>query len=314
MMDISVATYTRNRAELLAQALESLCHQTMPSNRYEIIVVDNGSTDDTHQVVEQFAQKNPQVRYFYEAKTGSSAARNRGWKEAVGKYVAFIDDDGKAPPGWLEAAESLIRTRSPDVMGGPVYPFYSLPPPAWFKDEYNLATNGDQARPLAANEYLSGSNLIVHRALFTQFGGFDENLGMAGSQIGYGEETAFLNQLRIQYPAALIYYDPALLSYHLVRPEKYSLAWQLRSHFMLGRDNYLAYSAGVYRLTARHFIAFVALSFLIVYQATLGVALRNRSRYPYAQNYYFERLFHSLARWSRHCERFRQNFSVKASK
>ena len=191
---------------------------------------------------------------------------------------------------------------------------HRLPPPAWFKDEYNLATHGDQARPLVANEYLSGSNLIVRRAIFTQFGGFDERLGMAGSQIGYGEETAFLNQLRLQCPAAVIYYDPALLSYHLVRPEKYSLAWQLRSHFMLGRHNYLAYSAGVYPLTARHFLTFIALSFLVVYQATLGVALRSRSRYPYAQNYYIERLFHSLASWSRHCERFRQNFTAGVSR
>lgn len=314
-MEISVATYTRNRENLLARVLESLCHQTVPLNMYEVVVVDNGSTDGTRTVVDRYKANFPKLRYFYEEKLGSSSARNRCWKEALGNYVAFIDDDGQAPPDWLEVAERVIRTQSPDVFGGPVYPFYLSPKPDWYKDEYATFTNGDKPRRLnTANEFFSGSNLFVRRSLLEQIGGFDESLGMFGGKIGYGEETAFLSLVRTKYPGSVLYYEPKLYEQHLVRPEKFLLSWQLRSRFQLGRQNYLAYSAGVHTLTFKHLLAFFLMPFLMIYQATLGVLLRNRSVYPYPQNYYVERVFHSLSTWGRHYQRLLSYFGTKVSK
>jgi len=157
-MEISIVIYTRDRKNLLALILESICDQTVPADLYEIVVVDNGSTDGTRNFVEQFAVDFPNVRYFCEEKPGSSAARNRCWKEALGNYVAFIDDDGKAPPEWLDVAESVIHSQSPDVFGGPVYPFFLSPKPGWYKDEYATFTNGNQPRRLnAVNEFFSGN-------------------------------------------------------------------------------------------------------------------------------------------------------------
>jgi glucosyl-dolichyl phosphate glucuronosyltransferase len=313
-MQISVVICTRNRQDLLTQVLQSLCQQTVPVSDFEVLAVDNASKDGTLQVVERFITQLPNLRYIFEPRLGLSIARNRGWQEARGEYIAYIDDDSKAPVQWMEIALDVIRRENPDMFGGPVYPFYSAPKPVWYKDEYNIASNGDHPKQLVENEYFHGSNMFIRRDVFDLIGGFDENLGMAGSQLGYAEETAFLNHLRMQKPASSIYYEPLLLSNHLVRPEKYSLAWQFRSRFPLGRQNYLAYSGGVHILTIKHILAFIVMPVLIIYQAALGVLLRNRSVYPYAQNYYFECLFHSLSTWSRHYQRLRSNFGTKVSK
>ena len=312
-MEITVVICTRNREELLAQVLKSLCQQAAPASSYEVLVVDNASKDGTHRVVEGYMAEMPNLRYIFEPRLGLSMARNRGWQEAHAEYIAYIDDDSKAPAEWLEIALDVIHRENPDMFGGPVYPFYSAPKPAWFRDEYNIATNGDCPKQLMTNEYFHGSNMFIRRNVFGLIGGFDENLGMAGSQLGYAEETAFLNRLRMQKPASSIYYEPRLLSYHLVRPEKYSLAWQFRSRFPLGRQNYLAYSNGVHTLTFKHILAFIILPFFIIYQAVPGVLLRNRSVYPYPQNYYVERVFHSLATWSRQYQRLRSFFNMKVS-
>jgi glycosyltransferase involved in cell wall biosynthesis len=313
-MQISVVICTRNRQDLLIQVLQSLCQQTVPVSNYEVLVVDNASTDGTPGVVECFFIQLPYLRYIFVPRLGLSMARNRGWQEAHGEYIAYIDDDSKAPAQWLEIALDVIHRENPDMFGGPVYPFYSAPKPAWYKDEYNIAANGDRPKQLVENEYFHGSNMFIRGDVFDLIGGFDETLGMAGSQLGYAEETDFLNRFRMQKPAPSIYYEPRLLSYHLVRPEKYSLAWQFRSRFPLGRQNYLANSGGVHTLTFKHILAFFLMPFLMIYQATLGVLLRNRSVYPYPQNYYVECLFHSLSTWSRHYQRLLSYFGKKVSK
>jgi glucosyl-dolichyl phosphate glucuronosyltransferase len=296
-MLFSVVTYTFNREKLLAQVMESVCSQSVSSDLY----------DGTRSVVENCAAKFPNVRYVWEKKQGSSAARNRGWREAIGDYVAFIDDDAKAPATWLQVAESVIRDQTPDVMGGPVYPFYLSPKPVWYKDEYATFSNGDQPRVLnGMNEFFSGSNLFVRRRLLEELGGFDERFGMFGNRLGYGEETAFLSQVRSRTSDAIIFYEPKLYSFHLVRPEKYALSWQLRSRLVLGRYNYQANGDNVPKLQLRHVLGFFALPVVIAWEATLGILLRERSVYPRYQNYLVECVFRDISAWGKLYQRLRQ--------
>jgi glucosyl-dolichyl phosphate glucuronosyltransferase len=306
-MLFSVVTYTYNREKLLVQVLESICNQSIPSESYEVVVVDNRSTDGTHSVVESFAARFPNVRYTWEEKQGCSAARNRGWKEAVGDYVAYIDDDAKAPVEWLQVAESVIRDQNPDIFGGPVYPFYLAPKPEWYKDEYSTFSNGDQARILSSkNEFFHGSNLCARRRLLEELGGFDERLGMFGNRLGYGEETAFLSQVRSRKSDAIIFYEPKLYTFHAVRPEKYALTWQMRSRFALGRYNYQAYGDSVTRLRLRHILGFFALPVVIAWQATIGILIRDRRLYPRYQNYIIERIFKNISTWGKLYQRLCQ--------
>jgi glycosyltransferase involved in cell wall biosynthesis len=260
------------------------------------MVVDNCSTDDTRRVVENTAARLPNLHYCYEERRGSAIARNRGWQEAVGDIIAFMDDDAQARPDWLEAAARIIRDLSPDVFGGPIYPFYQSPKPDWFKDEYGAYVVGGEARWLTSpDEYLYGSNLFVQRTVLQAVGGFDERLGMKGGRIGYGEETALMRAARRLSPAAGIYYDPGLIVYHLVRPEKMHFAWQLRHRFAQGRDGYLTFTNGVHRMTPRHMLGLLALPVILILEATLGALLRDRRTYPYPQNFYYERVFQRIA-------------------
>ncbi|OGO37442.1 MAG: hypothetical protein A2W35_16290 [Chloroflexi bacterium RBG_16_57_11] len=301
---ITVCIYTFNRAQLLAEALDSVCNQTMLTADYEVVVVDNRSTDNTREVVKDFEKRMKNLRYCYEEQLGIANARNRGWKEASGDYIAYLDDDGTPPPDWLCIAAEVIRLHSPDLFGGPFYPSYAGLKPAWFKDEYGTFTLGDEARVLVSSgEYLSGGNLFVRRRLLEQMGGFDPGLGMQGKQIGYGEETAFIRRMRREKPETQIFYEPRLYIHHRVRPEKMRFAWQLRHRFAQGRYGYLTFSDGVHRMTLRHLLGLVVLPVVIATQASFGVVLRDRKIYPYPQNYYYERVFQRIATFGKLYER-----------
>lgn len=309
----SVCLYTRNRARLLIQALESVCVQTLPPEQYEVIVVDNGSTDDTRSVVEGFTGRIHNLRYFYEARAGSGRARNRGWQEAIGEVAAFIDDDGKAPANWLRVAAQVFTDYAPDLFGGPIQPFYQTSKPKWFKDQYGVLSTGGAARWLVSqDEYLYGSNLFVRRGVLLALGGFDERLGMKGSRIGYGEETVLIRSARHLSPAIRIYYEPELVAYHLVRPEKMRFVWQLRHRFAQGRDGYHIFNDGTQRMTARHAMGLMAVPVVIALESTLGVLVRDRQAYPYVQNYYYERVLQRVATMGKLYERLRCSLGLRS--
>ncbi len=286
---ISVVICTRNRAALLAGALESVCGQTLSPEGFEIVVVDNGSTDDTPAVVARFAARHPNVRGTAEPLAGLSHARNRGWREAAGEYVGFLDDDGEAPPEWLSVAREIIGRFRPAAFGGPYFASYDSPKPRWWKDAYRTFRPSEEARPLGESEHLSGGNLFLRRELLAEAGGFDPRLGMAGTRISMGEETSLLREIRIRRPGALIYYDPRLYIRHLVHPSKMKWRWLLRYWFAGGRDSWRVSRAsasaermGDLRTERRRTLAELGKSVL---RAVLN---RDRERYPYYQNYLFE--------------------------
>lgn len=309
---ISVCIYTYNRADLLATALESVCSQAFECGDCEVVVVDNRSTDDTHSVVGRFMERFSNVRYVWEETPGSSAARNRAWREARGEYAGFLDDDARAAPDWLAVAAGVIEKQAPDVLGGPYFACYNTSKPEWFKDEYGSFNPYEQEKFLNADDgYLSGSNLFVRRSLLEKLGGFDATLGMFGKQIGYGEETRLLRRVRQEFPEAVIYYEPRLVIQHLVRPEKFSLRWQVRNRFNLGRYSYLAFSDDVHTLELRHVLGFLGLPLLMACEATFGALLRSRRAYPYAHNYYYEVVLRHLTTWGKLYERLVQYWLVK---
>ncbi len=290
---ISVVVCTYNRAALLAQALDTLCAQTLDPALYEVLVIDNNSTDDTRATVERFA---PRVRHVIETSQGLSHARNRGWREARGMYVAYTDDDCKLPPDWLATAHRVIDERAPAALGGPYFAFYMTPKPAWFKDSYASHDQGDEARVLGPDEYLDGGNVFVRRDVLVALGGFDPGLGMAGKRVAYGEETDLIKRLRAADPDALVWYDPALYVLHLVKPHFMSLRWLVRQRFAGGRDWYkLSHSASPPSKSRRAVLQ--SLRQLGYHGVQFGLDLargllrRDQAQYPTFQNYLYERGF-----------------------
>lgn len=281
----SVVVCTYNRAAVLQDLLETLSSQELSKNEYEVVVIDNNSTDNTAEIVQDSIQKNGNICYYFESKQGISHARNRGWKEAKGAYVAYTDDDCRIPKTWLSFAQSIVDSVSPPVFGGPYYPFYNDPKPRWFKDEYGSHTEGETARFLDS-EYLTAGNIFIRSDLFADFKGFDCDLGMSGGKIGLGEETEFLDRIRNALGHQSIYYHPELYVYHLVSPNKFSMRYQLGRRFIGGRTSTAISQKRYSELwwLKETIKVLISLSF----KASLGITFRNRKQYPFIENYVCE--------------------------
>jgi len=164
MIQISVVICTYNRAELLNGALKSLVEQSLDPECSDIIVVDNVSTDNTQEVVKTFQELYPKhtITRVYEPRQGLGYARKSGFKNARGRYVAYIDDDALAGHDWLKNVLEFFTSVKPTpvCLGGPIFPFYKTSNPKWFKDADETRKWGDQPRCLKPGESFSGSNMI----------------------------------------------------------------------------------------------------------------------------------------------------------
>lgn len=253
--DISVVLCTYNRARCLPRTLESLTRQSLQAAHYEIVVVDNGSSDNTSVVIRRFQAEHPftEIVLVSEPTQGLAHARNTGCKTARGRYLAFIDDDCIASEDWLEtilACHEQVRPK-PVSVGGPIFPRYDSEAPMWFKDSYETDTWGDRPRFLIAGESFTGCNMSFRKAVIEQFGGFPDNYGMNGDSLALAEETKlFRNIWSKDKQAAAFYFTPRAVVYHTIDPYKMTVAYQLKRALMAGQASYwMTQSASLSRKT-----------------------------------------------------------------
>ena len=177
--DVSVVVPAFNRQLLLGRTLESLLHQS-GSVRYEVLVVDNNSTDDTRAVVETFVNRSSNVRYFFEPRPGVSHARNTGIAAARAPLIAFIDDDVEADPTWIGTIKRVFDDH-PDIdcIGGRIDARWAAPPPAWLTSNHwgPIALQGKKGdTPYVdanhASPCLMTANFASRRAALDDVGGF----------------------------------------------------------------------------------------------------------------------------------------------
>ena len=129
-MYLSVILPTRNRASLLDDCLASLADQSLPVDQFEVLVIDNGSTDCTEGVARRHANQLP-LRYLFEPEPGLHAARHAGFREASADILVFGDDDIVAEPDWLLSILDAFRDPSVALVGGNNRPLFEQPPPDW---------------------------------------------------------------------------------------------------------------------------------------------------------------------------------------
>lgn len=289
MIQISVILCTYNRAHLLKKALESLIRQTFNKALYEIIIVNNASTDNTDEVVKDFKDRYPshEIRYVYEKELGLGYARNRGLKCARGDYIAFIDDDAYAKEDWLQKiVENFFRVKpTPFCIGGQILPFYDAQKPKWFKDEYEVRTWGQKPRFLTQGETFSGSNIAFRRCIFDGDNNFDVRVGIRGKNLLLGEETTLFEKMWEGDNKPILYYSPNIIVYHLVPVYKMTVSYRLKRSFASGQSWYLRYGPKAFRKRAR---LFVRLLLSVVKLSTY--ALTHIQGYPAYQNWMVERL------------------------
>lgn len=236
MAFLSVVICTYNRAELLDACLASVVGQGAGFERVEAIVVDNNSRDRTASVAARYVERYSNVRYVHERQQGLSHARNRGCDEACGEYVGYLDDDARLPGGYLACVLAALDEHVPDIMGGPVYPYYDTRKPRWFRDEYEIRKFAEVSG-FSRTCRVSGGNFIIRKDVLLRFGKFDVNLGMKGDQIGLGEERALLELYRSRTPEAAqrVYYCLDAYIEHYVPAYKMKRSYLLKRSFQSGR-------------------------------------------------------------------------------
>lgn len=233
---IAAVICTHNRDSYLGAAIDSLLEQDYSD--YEVVVVDNASTDRTREVV-QF-RSHPHLKYVYEPVVGLSVARNRGATETTAPILAYLDDDAVASPQWLSALAAAYQSNEKlAVAGGKVTLIWpkNISPPQWISS--NLA-GGLGAYDLGdAIAYIDnpgltprGLNYSIRRTFLDQIGGFDPNLGRVGKNLLSNEEL-YMTELALNRGWQVAYLPDALAA-HNVAPERLKPGWFLRRSWWQG--------------------------------------------------------------------------------
>jgi len=240
-MDVSVILCTYNRATLLDTALRSLEAMKWSSGFiWELLVVDNNSTDRTKAVVEAANGRGRLAcEYLFEPRQGKSHALNTGIARARGGVLAFTDDDVTFDPGWLAAVWKVFEDPECVGMAGRIIPVWTTSRPRWYTESgpYALMTAivryefGDERRPVVRPPW--GANMAYRRDAFTRYGGFDPRFGPMGQTLMRGEDVLFACQLMAAGEKLL--YVPDAIVYHPVEPERLTKRYFLAYYYQNGR-------------------------------------------------------------------------------
>jgi len=225
-MDLSVIIPTRNRSSLLEKAIRSLLVQTYSQDNFEIIIVDNGSTDRTKDIVESYQKELPHLIYVYEPSPGLHVGRHAGLEVARGDILVYADDDIEAFPTWLEGIAESFEDPSVALAGGSNLPRYETPPPPWTEllwnktpfgranGMYSILDFGSAIQEISPY-YVWGCNFSIRKEVLLKVGGFHPD-GMPDEFLRYrgdGESAVSREILNSGYKTI---FNPRASVYHFV--------------------------------------------------------------------------------------------------
>lgn len=233
---ISVIICTYNRDKYLQQALDSIIAQSFNKLLFELIVIDNNSTDRTGIIVKDFITAHPGfcISYYFEEKKGLGFARNRGLKEASGSILCYVDDDAILSREYLESVDSFFRHYNNAVgAGGKVIPKYEsgTEPPWMSKYLDGFVGRVDYGKKIRKFDdkmkYPAGCNMIYRKDILIKAGGFNNNLTFRSD-----DKDIFL---RLKKSYDQVYYLPAAYVYHYV--DSYRLSFDNFQRLFLKTGN-----------------------------------------------------------------------------
>lgn len=250
---ISVIIPTRNRAQLLEAALESLGQQEVQCTGYEILIIDNGSTDNTSEIAKNYMLEHNNTRYFYEAEVGLHAGRHRGMKEALGDILTFIDDDVEVSSTWLSSILDAFSDTELAMLGGNNLPLFIKPPPLWLKQLWEKPSSkgtkflpalsiiefkGGQ-RPISPY-YIWGCNFSIRKEVLLAAGGFHPD-GMPKELIRFrGDGETHVSRYVLESNMKSIFH-PGASVHHKVTPERMTFSYFYQRGYNQGiSDSYTA--------------------------------------------------------------------------
>jgi glycosyltransferase involved in cell wall biosynthesis len=242
-MELSVILCTYNRSNGLIKTLKSLQSQDLPKNfAWEVVVVDNNSTDDTPEKVREFAENSDLVvRYVKEKKQGLSHARNKGVAEARGRYLHFTEDDEIADKDLIREIYGTFKTCNCDCVGGKIYLKCEEKMPEWLtKDLWGFLgylNYGDNAIQMDEQRYPFGGNMTFSREVFDRIGLFNVSLGRKGGELFGGEEVDFFRRLLSAGSKGV--YQPKALVYHIIDKSRLKKNYFRMLHYKEGMQRAL---------------------------------------------------------------------------
>jgi glycosyltransferase involved in cell wall biosynthesis len=233
-MFVSIIIPTLNRSFFLDKTINSILSLNKNHRGYEIIIVDNGSSDDTKLICEKYTSAYQHVQYHLDSEPGLLTGRHRGAKEARGEILTFIDDDVLVSPTWLDTIKEVMDTgRGFSFLTGPSLPFYESFPPDWLTYFWSKNADGGKmcewlslldlgSKPLTISpNYVWGLNFTVKKSVFLQLGGFHPDNIPFNYQMfqGDGETGLTLKAAAAGFKAL---YHPAAMIYHQVPTSRLS--------------------------------------------------------------------------------------------
>lgn len=239
--DISVIICTYNRERYLVEAMQSLVEQDFDKRRFEVIVVNNNSKDDTERVCRKFiaTHSEDQLYYYNETEQGSSAARNNGARHAKGSLLIFMDDDAIAEKDFLKNTWQF-HSAYPDIhgFGGRIIPRYIPAEPAWMSHYVSALVGNFDYAPVVTefkpNKYPLESNMVITKKAFDEIGGFNMALPGVKGNFRIGGEGKDL-YFRLKEKGQKIFYVPDLKVHHVVEVNRLNKEYLYRVASGIGR-------------------------------------------------------------------------------
>lgn len=243
MITVIICTY--NREKYIGQLLDSLAKNDYPESDYEIVLVNNNSTDNTRLICERFAanHQNISFRYVEEQEQGLSAARNRGIKEAKGDIVIYVDDDALVDSDYIRTyAEHFSSFPETMAAGGPIEPLYETAEPSWMSP-YTKAlltawmNYGDKVREYPNGRFPGGGNAAYRKSVFDKVGLFNTDLGRKGTALLASEEKDIFDKMR--QLGMRVLYLPTPVLHHIIPQAKLEEQYFNRLTLQIGRSERL---------------------------------------------------------------------------
>ena len=245
MIYLSVIIPTRNRAKYLSGALDSLTRQPHSSDLFEVIVVDNGSTDNTKEICETYRNQIHNLRYYYDTTPGLHVGRHLGLKMAKAENLVYADDDIEAFPTWLEGIAEAFQDNEVVLVGGKNLPKFETEPPDWIlkmweKDQngnrilgyLSILDLGDEKKEI--NPYhVFGCNFSIRKSVLLEAGGFHPD-AMPQELIKYrGDGESHVSRYILEKGYKTLYHPKASV-YHLVPSSRLSKEYFCRRAYNEG--------------------------------------------------------------------------------
>ena len=248
---LSIVIPTKNRRKLLESALRSIVEQSANRNLYEVIVVDNGSTDNTYEIALKYQDKIKNFRYIYDSRPGLHVGRNRGIKESRGNLIGFLDDDVILFPDWINAVLNSFVDKNVMCVGGSVVPYDMNLLTNEFRKKYEIIKGSyhfiyciscfwekdiseeDKKVAILKPGMLIGANCVFRKKVLSECKGFHPD-GMPNHLLMYrGDGETYVENFLHKNQMKTVYCAQASV-YHMIDANRVSDSYIAYMHFRNG--------------------------------------------------------------------------------